>query len=525
MLSNESEPHPRSGGAAHPGFFRYAAAHPEKGALVLPDGKTVTYGRLREQADRISRLLVDMGLRRGDVIATLLPNGMDLLAVQLGAEQVGLHFTPVNWHLTAEESGYILTDSRARVVVTHPRFADQARDAADRAGLAETQRLCTGTAEGFRDLAALCAGFPSGPPPERSAGAVQYYSSGTTGRPKGIRRVLPATSPEETHEALVRARSACFGLRLGAEVNLVVAPLYHAAPNHSAVLSLHMGHTLVLTDRFDAEITLRLVEQYGVTIGFMVPIMFQRMLALPEETRSRYDLSSLRVLTHSGAPCPSETKRAMLDWLGPVLFEYYGSSETGMAVFSTPQQWRERPGVFGSVVPGYDVTILDEERRLVPDGTAGEIFIKGGSRFSYFGREAETADQWHGDYFRTGDIGMLVDGLLQLCDRRSDLIISGGVNIYPAEIEAALTAHPAVADAAVFGVPDPEWGQSVIALVQPREGARSTQLPTELAEFCALRLARFKQPRRIEVRGELPRTPNGKLSRSRLRDDYLAAQR
>ncbi|MFC9614259.1 AMP-binding protein [Streptomyces sp. NPDC056938] len=524
MLSNQSEQCSGTGAEPPVGFFRYAESHGDDTALVLPDGRTVSYGQLRDRADRISHLLTERGLRHGDVVAALLPNGEHLLAVQLAAEQVGLHFTPVNWHLTAEESGYILKDSRARIVFTHPRFAEQTRRAADLAGLAEEDRICTGQAEGYQDLGELCRAHRAGPPPLRSAGAVQYYSSGTTGKPKGIRRALPKATPEEAHQALVQSRRGSFGFRLAGEVNLVVAPLYHAAPNASALLSLHMGHTLVLTDRFDAEGALRLIEQHRVTIGFMVPIMFQRMLHLAEETRSRYDVSSLRVITHSGAPCPDETKRAMLDWFGPVLYEYYGASETGMAVFSTPEQWHEHPGTLGTVLPGFDIVVLDGERLPLPPGSAGEIFIKGGSRFSYFGREAETADQWHGEYFRTGDIGLLVDGRLQLCDRRSDLIISGGVNIYPAEIEAALSAHAAVADAAVIGIPDPEWGQTVIALVEPLDGVETGRLCTELAELCTQRLAGFKQPRRIELRIGLPRTPNGKLSRSRLREEYLAAR-
>ncbi|TDD42446.1 AMP-binding protein [Saccharopolyspora elongata] len=504
------------------GFFRHADSHRHRTALILSDDTEISYGALLDRVHRISRVLRQEGLRRGDGVAAVLPNVPDYLALQLAADQLGLYFTPVNRHLTAGKVGYVLSDSGAAVVVTAPRFAGVTAEAADLAGMAGETRLCFGPATGFIDLDARASASPPTAPEERSAGAVQFYSSGTTGKPKGIKRPLPDGAPENVYAQIVRNRSEQFGLRVGDEVSLAVAPLYHSAPNMTAISSLHMGHVVVLAERFDAEKTLQLIEKHGVTTGFVVPTMFHRMLALPEEVRRSYDLSSLRVLTHSGASCPIEVKQAVLDWLGPVLYEYYGATETGAAVLCTPQEWREHPGTVGRVVPGYDVKILDEHGEEQPPGAAGEIYIKGGPSFAYRGKEAETAHQWRGEHFAPGDVGYFDDaGWLYMCDRRTDLIISGGVNIYPAEIEAVLLSHPAVADAGVIGIPDPEWGHRVVAVVEPKDDAGRTRLAAELVDHCRKHLAGFKNPGRIEF-APLPRTPTGKLSRSRLREAYLA---
>ncbi|MEU6264608.1 AMP-binding protein [Saccharopolyspora shandongensis] len=504
-----------------PGFFRYAGAHRHHTAVIRADGTAISYGELLDRVHRFSGVLRQAGVRHGGVVAAVLPNVPDFLAIQLATDQLGLYFTPVNRHLTAPEVAYILSDSGATIVVAHPRFAAVTAEAADLAGIAVEARLCTGLAPGFTDLHSLAAASPPSTPEERNAGAVQFYSSGTTGKPKGIKRPLPESTPEELHAELARSRSEQFELRFGDEVCLSAAPLYHSAPNMTAIRSLHMGHSIVLTERFDAEKSLELIEKHAVTTGFMVPTMFHRMLALPEEVRQSYDVSSLRVLTHSGAACPVEVKRAVLDWFGPVLYEYYGATETGIATFCTPRQWREHPGTVGRAVPGYDVKILDENGAEQPPGIAGNIYIKGGPSFAYRGKEAETAHQWRGEYFAPGDIGYLDGaGWLYLCDRRTDLIISGGVNIYPAEIEAVLLAHPAVADAGVIGIPDAEWGQRVVAVVELEGDSEHPGIAVALADHCRKHLAGFKNPGHFEF-GPLPRTPTGKLSRHRLREEYL----
>jgi long-chain acyl-CoA synthetase len=307
------------------------------------------------------------------------------------------------------------------------------------------------------------------------------------------------------------------------EVHLAAGPLYHSAPCVLALMALSLGHAVVIPGHFEPERTLELIQRHRVTNSFMMPTMFHRMLALPDDVRARYDLSSLRQVYHSAAPIPIETKQRTMDWWGPVLYEYYGSTESGPVVVATPHEWLAHPGTVGRAVEGVQIKILDPEGAELPPGETGLIYASGQPGFEYHDDPDKTAASMHGDFYTPGDLGHLdADGWLYMSDRRTDLIISGGVNIYPAEIESVLLQHPAVGDAVVIGVPDEDWGQRVVALVEPAEGAAAGDgLAADLLAFCGPRLAKLKHPRRIEFRASLPRTPSGKLSRRRVREDYL----
>ncbi len=347
------------------------------------------------------------------------------------------------------------------------------------------------------------------------------YTSGTTGRPKGVRRAVGQVAPEVAfgQQALFLS---LFGIFPGSSgVHLVVAPLYHTAVINFASNHLHLGHTVVLMDKWTPEGMLQRIERYGVTNSHMVPTHFVRLLKLPDEVRKQYDVSTMSHAIHGAAPCPVEVKAAMLDWWGPCIYEYYAASEGG-GTLATPQQWLERPGTVGNAWPISEIRILDESSQPCPADTPGTVWIRmGDHRFEYHKDPGKTEDAWLEGFFTVGDFGYLdEDGYLFLCDRKSDMIISGGVNIYPAEIEAVLIAHPKVIDVAVFGIPDEDWGEQVKAVVEPTDGVAREGLVAELMAYCEERLARYKQPRSIDFIDEMPRDPNGKLYKRKLRDPY-----
>jgi long-chain acyl-CoA synthetase len=506
------------------GLWGIAATTPDRTAVVDPGGHPLSYRELAALADRYGRGLQAMGLRPGDAFVVMLPNGIDMLAVHFAAMQTGLYTVAVNWHLVGPEVAYILADSGAKAFVAHERFAEVAVAAVEEAGLDEKARFAVGDVPGFRPLAELGAQEPEGRPDVRTLGAPMLYTSGTTGRPKGVRRPLTGADPDDPpHVALWFF--GIFGLEPHDEhVHLCGSPLYHTAVLNFVTISIQLGHTAVLMDRWDPAEMLRLVQAHRVTHSHMVPTQFTRLLALPEAERTRHDLSSMRAMIHGAAPCPEEVKRRMLDWWGPVVIEYYAATEGGgTTIFA--DEWLRKPGSVGRPWPGSVVKILDEHGDEVPTGEPGLVYLRmGASTFEYHHDAEKTEAARAGDLFTLGDVGHLdEDGYLFLHDRKSDLIISGGVNIYPAEIEGQLGGHPKVADVAVFGIPHPDWGEQIKAVVQPAEGVEpGPELTEELLEFARGRLARFKLPRSIDYIEQLPRDPNGKLYKRRLRDPYWA---
>ncbi|MDV6014151.1 acyl-CoA synthetase [Haloechinothrix sp. LS1_15] len=507
---------------ASPGLWRIAEQQPERIAVVDPERGEISYGELVAKANRYARGLRELGLRTGDVIVLLQPNGVELLAGYFAAMQSGLYVVVVNWHLVGSEIAYLLSDSEAKAFLAHERFAEAAVAAADEAGMPPEARFAVGDVPGFRPVAELADGQSEEPPPERTAGSPMLYTSGTTGKPKGVRRPLTGDDP---HEAPVAARwfFGIFGLEpFDDHVHLCGSPLYHTAVLNFVSISIHLGHTAVLMDKWEPEEMLRLIERYRVTHSHVVPTQFNRLLALPEEVRSRYDVSSLRNVIHGAAPCPNEVKRQMLDWWGPVVTEYYAATEGGGTAISG-EEWLRKPGSVGRPWPGSTVKILDDDGNELPAGDVGTVYMRmGSSSFEYHKDRQKTEKSKVGDMFTLGDVGYLdEDGYLYLCDRKSDMIISGGVNIYPAEIEGELVVHPKVADVAVFGVPNDDWGEEIKAVVQPAPGVSpSEELTGELLEHARGRLAKFKLPRSIDYLDELPRDPNGKLYKRKLRDPY-----
>jgi long-chain acyl-CoA synthetase len=507
------------------GFWNIAEREPDRPALLLPDGSTWTFGALREEANRLSHGLRALGLRPGDGIAALLPNDVHAYTVRLAAFQTGLYLTALNHHLTGPEIAYVLGDAETRVLIADDRFAETARRAVQESGGMDAAHcLSVGEIEGFTSLAEIVRAQPDTDPPDRRAGQLMPYTSGTTGKPKGVRRPLPPGDPTEVAaQSAIFARA--FGLRPFEGTHLVLGPLYHAGPYIFSWGSLDIGHRQIVTDRFDAEETLRAIETHRVTNTHLVATMFHRLLALPPDVRARYDVSSLRMVAHSAAPTPVELKKQMMDWWGPVIWETYGGTE-GAATISKPHHWLAKPGTVGRPIRGVRIRILDEEGKPCPTGTPGRIYTdRDGPKVEYWKDPEKTREVHRGDAMTLGDIGYLdEDGFLFLTGRQSETIISGGVNIYPAEVEDALLGHPDVVDLAVIGVPDEEWGERVIAIVQarsePATEAAKAALEKELLAFARDRVARFKCPREIHFQSELPREENGKLYRLRLREAY-----
>jgi long-chain acyl-CoA synthetase len=507
------------------GLWTIAATDPGRTAVIEPSGAAISYADLAARADRYGRGLQALGLHPGDAVAGMLPNSTEALALFFAAVQTGLYVVPVNWHLTAAEVAYILTDSGAKAFVAHERFGEVAAEAAAGAGVDLRACFAVGEVPGFTPALALGAGGEGRPDP-RTAGGPMVYTSGTSGRPKGVRRPLTGEDPDKPPPAA----TWFFGIFSLApddgNVHLCCSPLYHTAVLNFATISLQLGHPVVLMDRFDAEDLLALVQRHRVTHTHMVPTQFRRLLALPQATRDRYDVSSMRSAIHSAAPCPPDVKRRMLDWWGLVITEYYAASEGGGTRITGPQ-WLARPGSVGLPWPGSEVHVLDAEGHDQPAGEPGLVYMRmGSSTFDYHQDAEKTRASRARGMFTVGDIGYLdADGYLYLCDRKSDMIISGGVNIYPAEIEAELSVHPAVDDVAVFGIPHDEWGEEIKAVVQPAPGAEpGPELTADLLAFLDGRLARFKLPRSIDYATELPRDPNGKLYKRRLRDPYWAGR-
>jgi long-chain acyl-CoA synthetase len=504
-----------------PNFWTVASDQPDRLALVESDERRVTSGELLARVNQLSRGLRRLGLQEGDVVAAVLPNGREAIEAYLAIQQIGLYLVPINFHLVAPEIAYILSDSGAKLLLTDARFAE-----ACAAALAELEQ--TGSlAPRALSVDEVRAGQPTTAPSDRRLGLVMHYTSGTTGRPKGVRRSLPGTSPEQ---ADLRARLRAFGVTDaedagGKDVHLLACPWYHTAPLVMAGASVHSGHPLVIMDGFTPERTLDLIERYRVTITHLVPTQFVRLLALPE-VRRRADTSSLRHVIHGAAPCSPEVKRRMIEWWGPVLDEYYASTEGVGGTVIDSREWLAKPGSVGTPRGRIDIVVLDDRGATLPAGHIGTIYSLDPDRpdFEYFKDPEKTAAARRGEYRTVGDMGYLDDdGYLYLCDRKTDMIITGGVNVYPAEVENALITHPRVVDVAVFGVPNPEWGEEIKAVVVPASDAEAgPDLTAELLAYLRARLAGFKLPRTIDYAESLPRDPSGKLYKRKLRDPYWA---
>jgi long-chain acyl-CoA synthetase len=506
-------------------FWPAAEREPERLALVEPDGRAWSAGALAARCNQVVHGLRALGLRHGDAVAVLLPNGEPLVATLLAVMQAGWHWVPLNTSLTAREVAWILSDSGARAFVAHERYAEAAAAAADAAGVPAAARIAVGAIPGFASFEELLAGRPTSRPDDRLAGQFMQYTSGTTGRPKAVERATPALDPDRMAELLAPNLARYDLAPGGGHVHLVTSPMYHMAPLSFGYFSLHFGHPVVLMDRFDAEAALARIERHRVTTTHMVPTQLHRLMLLPEATRRRYDVSSLFRVMHAAAPCPPELKRRLIEWWGPIVIEYYGASEGGGTLVRA-DEWLARPGTVGRPWPGAGVRVLDDEGKDLPPGQVGAVYLKLTMDFAYKGDPEKTRASRRGEWFTVGDLGWLdEDGWLFLSDRKIDMIITGGVNVYPAEVEAALLAHPAVGDAAVFGVPNEEWGEEVKAVVEPAPGrAASDALREELLAHCRERLAGYKCPRTLDFTSALPRDPNGKLYKRKLRDPHWAGR-
>lgn len=498
----------------------WAQLQPEVPAIVSPHG-TRTFAQLNARANQVARTLRAAGIGPGDSAALLCSNRPEFVEVLQGAQRCGVRLTPINWHITADEVAYILSDCQAKGVFADTRFADVAGKAAADSEHAVLKLAIGGLIDGFDDYDAHVLAHDETNLDDPVLGNTMLYTSGTTGRPKGVHREVGNLSTNAM--TLMTKLSEASGFQAGQDVSLVTGPLYHAAPlAFSLGLPLAYGVTVVLMDDWDAEETLRLIERHRVTHTHMVPTMFHRLLSLPEMTRRRHDVSSLKLVWHGAAPCPVPVKQGLLDWLGPVVWEYYGATE-GLTTLVTPHEWLARPGTVGR--PDDDqIRILDDNGDTLPAGVPGTIYIKAPEegRFVYHGDTDKTSKAYRGDHYTLGDVGYLDDdGWLFLTDRSADLIISGGVNIYPAEVEATLLGHPAVADIAVIGVPNEEWGEEVKAVVEVHNGYRpGDDLADALIAFAREQLASYKCPRSVDFVERLPRADNGKLYKRQLREAY-----
>jgi long-chain acyl-CoA synthetase len=508
------------------GFWAIAQEDPDHLALVEPDGTEVAAGDLLGRTNQLVHGLRELGLQPGDAIAMVLPNGAEVFELYLAALQAGWYLVPINHHLVGPEIAYIVADCDAKAFVGHDRFADICTAAVAALDFPEHRRFAVGeggrSIPGFRPYDDLKTGQPTSLPSDRTTGAVMNYTSGTTGRPKGVRRPLSGAVPE--------AAALGFGgilLLFGIQphdgnVHLVGSPLYHTAVLTFSGGSMHLGHTLVVMDKWTPEGCLELIERYHVTTSHMVPTQFHRLLALLADVRSKSDVSSLRHMIHAAAPCPPEVKRQMIDWWGSAVDEYYAASEGG-GTLVTAEQWLKKPGTVGTPWPISEIAIFDDEGNPLKAGDIGTVYMSMQTGdFEYHKDKEKTQKDRLGKYFTVGDVGYLdEDGYLFLCDRKSDMIISGGANIYPAEIENVLLGFPKVGDVAVFGIPHEDWGEEIKAVVEPADGVEpSPELAAEILEYCSTRLAKFKTPKSIDFTDAMPRDPNGKLYKRKLRDPY-----
>jgi acyl-CoA synthetase (AMP-forming)/AMP-acid ligase II len=502
--------------------------HGDKPALIMAgSGFTQTFAELDAAANRLSRLLRAAGLQPGDHVAMCMENHDRYLEIVWGCHYAGLVYTCASSRLTSNELEYIINDCGARAYITSKYKADQAAEVVSSTPNVELRLMLDGTIDGYESYeTAVASQSPEPLDEQRVAGLDMLYSSGTTGMPKGIARAFPNEPLEAAAGSVQGTLQLLFGMD-DSKRYLSPAPFYHAAPLRFCLATHGIGATIVAMEHFDAEEYLRIVDEYDITHSQVVPTMFVRMLKLPEETRAKYDVSSLECVIHAAAPCPVPVKQQMIEWFGPVIHEYYAGSEGNGFVYCNSEGWLAHPGTVGSPI-GCVLHIVGEDGEEVPQGESGTVFFEGGAEFEYHNDPEKTRSSRHPKGWSTlGDVGYVdEDGFLYLTDRKAYMIISGGVNIYPQEAENVLVTHPKVIDVAVFGVPNDDFGEEVKAVVQPVEmpadDDAASALASELIQFCRTQLADVKCPRSIDFRTELPRHPTGKLYKRLLqREEYI----
>ncbi len=500
----------------------YALTKPNHPAIIMAsDGSVMTYAELDRRANQISHVLRSCGVEIGDHVAFCLENHRDFLPLAWGCRYAGAIFTALSSRLQTDEMDYIIDNCGAKVFITSTTKAEQAQELVTRGPGVEHRFMLDGTIDGYAPWEDTVAAQSFEPLAGRIAGEDMLYSSGTTGRPKGVKKPLSGEPLEEADHAVARLQVLLFG-QTEDSVYLSPAPLYHAAPLRFCMGSHVIGSTVVVMERFDAEQFLQNVETYRATHIQVVPTMFVRLLKLDESVRQAADTSSIELIVHAAAPCPVPVKSAIIEWLGPVIHEYYAGTEGNGFVYCNSQMWLDHKGTVGMPI-NCEIHICDSEGNEVPVGEEGTIYFGGGGTFEYHGDPEKTVGSRHREGWSTlGDIGKLdSDGFLYLTDRKAHMIISGGVNVYPQEAENVLTMHPAVADVAVIGVPNEDFGEEVKAVVQPAEGVVADDaLAAELIRTCRDQLADIKCPRSVDFRDELPRHPTGKLYKRLLKDEY-----
>jgi long-chain acyl-CoA synthetase len=488
------------------------------------------HAEVADRAARIAAGLHELGVGQGDSVGILLRNDIAFIEVAYAAMRLGAYGVPLNWHFKPEEIGYILRDCGAPVLIGHADLLHPLRDAIPAGVTAlsvpvppeiratyhiDSDHLATaGFAIDFESWIGRQIPYdgPAVPQPQN-----MIYTSGTTGQPKGVRRDAP--TPEQA-ASLERMRAMIYGLRPNIR-GLLPGPLYHSAPNSFGIRTGRLGGALVLMPRFEPEQFLRLIEQQRIDTIFMVPTMFIRLMKLPDTVRRKYDMSSLRHIIHAAAPCPPDIKRAIIEWWGPLIYEFYGSTESGAVTFANSEDALKKPGTVGRISPGAELRFVGEDGALLPQGEIGEIYsrIPGNPDFTYHNKPEKRAEIERDGFITSGDVGYIDDdGYVFICDRKRDMVISGGVNIYPAEIEAALHAVPGVHDCAVFGIPDDEFGEALMAVVEPQSGI--TLDLSGIRAHLRASLADYKVPKHIEIHASLPREDSGKIFKRRLRDPY-----
>lgn len=495
----------------------HAAQAPEKPAIISEHGNR-TFGELNARTNKLVRALRRRGLKAGDAVALMCSNRPEFAEAIAACQRAGFRMTPINWHLKGSEVGYIVDNCEAKAFLSDARFPASSVEAAKLAPGLAAKLAIGGAIEGFEDYEAAVAAEEGSDIPDPVLGSQMMYTSGTTGHPKGVYRKQAApVSP------LLMKLTETAAFREG-DLALVTGPLYHAAPlalNFSFPLNAGIG--CVLMDKWDAEETLRLIAEHRITHTHVVPTMLHRMLQLPDATRAKYDTSSLRWILHGAAPCPVHVKEGAIAWFGPVVFEYYAATEGG-GIFIDSHEFPSKKGSVGKPLPGVVVEIRDEEGRELKPRDVGTVYFKAPDvgRFEYFKAPEKTEGAYRGDYYTMGDMGFIdEDGFLFLTGRSAEVIISGGVNIYPAEIDQEVLKHPAVADAAAVGVPNEEWGEEVKLVVELNEGYRpDSDMAKELLDFAAANLPGYQRPRSVDFVPELPRMPSGKVLRRVIRDAY-----